>query len=379
MELFKAHNQWKNRPSDERFTSVQDMHNACQGYRDASKTANVPYNALRVEAQDGDIKLVGKTGVPAALTHWSMGQICQQASAPAAYLRTLPATLAAQNINHGLKERAADEGKPSSLLFHSNPDGSLVLRGAVSQMYSRIWNNDITKRLLALQAQNPNWKNPMAYKVLAPASNGAWPTFSQEMVPSGLYASDHDMFAFLVDESKTLEGSPQGLNRGFFCWNSEVGGSSFGFQAFLYDRVCGNNIVWGAKDVFQMKIRHVGQANDTAFKELALQLTQYTESSTGNIEKMIRKARATEMGATSEEILDNVFALATKVRAKELTQTRIKDAIQTAKVRTDRYGKENTLWAVVSGITENSQFSTHADERTKIDEAAGKLLNTIEF
>lgn len=378
MELFKAHNQWKNRPVDERFKTIQEMHDACEGYRGSAVEAHVPYANLRVEAVDGDLKLVGKTNIPATLTHWSMGQICQQAGAPAAYIRQLPATLAAQNINHGIKERASDlDASPAALLFHKN--GSLVLRGAVSQKYTRIWNSDITKRLLALQASNPNWKNPMAYKVLAPSTDGGWPTFSQEMEPAGLYASDHDMFAFLVDESKTLEGSPQGLNRGFFCWNSEVGGASFGFQAFLYDRVCGNNIVWGARDVFQLKIRHVGKADDKAFRELALQLTQYTESATGNIEKMIKKARATEMGNTTEDILNNVFALATKVKAKELTQTRIKDAIKTAENRQDRYGAPNTLWSVVSGLTENSQFVKHADEKSKIDQAAGKLLNTIEF
>jgi Domain of unknown function (DUF932) len=376
MELFKAHNQWKNRPVDERFKSVQEMHAACEGYRESASKAEIPYSALRVEAMDGDIKLVGKTGVPATLTHWSMGQICQQAGAPAGYIRELPATLAAQNINHGLKERPDQDAK-ASLLFHKN--GSLVLRGSTSTMYKRIWNSDITKRLLNLQASNPNWKNPMAYKVVAPGANGQWPTFSQEMEPAGLYASDHDMFAFLVDESKTLDGSPQGLNRGFFTWNSEVGGSSFGFMAFLYDRVCGNNIVWGAKDVFSLKIRHVGQADDKAFRELAMQLVKYTESSTGQIEKMIKKARSTEMGNTSEEILDNVFALAQKVKAKELTQNRISDAIETAQKRVDRYGNPNTLWAVVSGLTENSQFTAYADERSKIDQAAGKLLNVIEF
>lgn len=376
MELFKAHSQWKNRPVDERFKNVQEMHDAVQGYKDVAAEAHVPYSALRVEAVNGDIQLVGKTGVPATLTHWSMGQICQHAGAPASYIRSLPATLAAQNINHGLKEIKNPDDK-AALLFHKND--SLILRGAVSQMYRRIWNSDITKRLLALQATNPNWKNPMAYKVVAPGLLGAWPTFSSEMEPSGLYASDHDMFAFLVDESKTIDGSPQGLNRGFFCWNSEVGGSSFGFMAFLYDRVCGNNIVWGARDVFSLKIRHVGQADDRAFRELALQLTQYTESSTGAIEKMVRKARATEMGTNPQQILDNVFALAQKVKAKELSQSRISDAIKTAQARQDRYGNPNTLWAVVSGLTENSQFTQHADDRTKIDQAAGKLLNTIEF
>ena len=376
MKLFKAHSQWKNRPIDERFQTLQDMHNAVSAFRQSAVEANVPYSALRVENIDGDLKLVGKTGVPAALTHWSMGQLCQRASAPAAYIRSLPATLAVQNLNHGLKA-IEDQNEQAALLFQQG--NSLILRGAVSRMYKRIWNSDITQRLVALQVSNPNWKNPMAYAITAPGVDGNWPTMSGEMVPSGLYASDHDMFAFLVDESKTLEGSPQGLNRGFFCWNSEVGGASFGFMAFLYDRVCGNNIVWGAKDVFSLHIRHVGQADDRAFKELAVQLTQYTESSTGAIETMIRKAKATELGNTIEEILDRVLSMVNKVKAKEITQTRIVDAIETANNRQDRYGNPNTLWAIVSGLTENSQYTQYADDRAKIDQAAGRLLNTIDF
>jgi hypothetical protein len=367
MELMKAHQQWKTRPSDERFKSVQDMHTAVLGFKDASGTAIVPTSSLRVEAVDNDLKLVGKMGVPATLTHWSMGQVCHHAGAPAAYIRGLPATLAAQNINHGLKAHTSLKDT-SALLFHQ--DDGLTLRGAVSEVYKRIWNSDITQRLLKLQETNPNWKNPLGY------ANGQ---MGGELVPSGLYASDHDMFAFLVDESKTLDGSPKGLNRGFFTWNSEVGGSSFGFMGFYYDRVCGNNIVWGAKDVFSTKIRHVGKADDKAFQQLAVQMVKYQESEGGQVETMIQKAKAFELGNTTEEILDKVFGMAQKQKSTELNKTRLTAAIETAQKREDRYGNSNTLWSIVSGLTENSQDIPFMDERLKIDKAAGKLLNVIEF
>lgn len=369
MELFQANRQWATRPADQRFTSLQELHDAVTAHKAASGEAIVNTTDLRVEAVDGDLKLVGKTGTPATMTHWSMGQICQDAKAPAGYLRDLPATLAAQNINHGLKVNTKI-GDKSALLF-GRDNGSLVLRGAVSQMYKRIWNSDITSRLLRLQAQNPNWKNPLAY------ANGK---FGAAMVPSGLYASDHDMFAFLVDESKTFEGSPKGLNRGFFTWNSEVGAQSYGFMGFYYDRVCGNNIVWGAEDVFGIKIRHVGQADEKAFRQLAIQMVKYSESESGKVEKMIQKAKAMELGSTTEEILDKVFGFAQKQKTTALlSQGRIEKAIETAQNRTERYGNPNTLWSVVSGLTENSQEIEHADRRLEVDKAAGKLLNVINF
>lgn len=378
MELFKAHSQWKSRPSDERFKNVKELHLACAGYRAIAAEATAPFSQLRVEAQNDELVLVGKAGVPAKLTHWAMGQLSLRAGAPAAYLRELPTTLAAQNLNHGLKERGIDDPTtPAKLLFHQN--GSLVLRAALSEKYSRIWNSDVTSRLIELQDRNPSWRNPMAYKVLAPGKGGNWPTMSSEMEPAGLYASDHDMFAFLVDESKTLKGSPAGLNRGFFVWNSEVGASSFGVMTFLYDRVCGNNIVWGAKGVTEFRTRHVGQANALAFGELQGQIRTYMDSSASEMEKKIEHAQNFSLGKTKEEVGQAVLKLVSSNRILGLPANKIADAIELAETREDHYGNPYSMWGVVSGLTEASQWEAHADRRVEIDRAAGKLLNTIAF
>ena len=218
MELFKAHNQWKTRPVDERFKSVQELHNACSEYRLNAAEASVKTSTLQIitDTDGQDLKLVGSSGTSAVLSNWAMGQISQKAGAPASYLRTLPAELAALNLNHGLARRVTESpNDEAQLLFHT--EGQLTLRAATSESYARIWNSDITARLLQLQETNPEWTNPMAYNISEPGKNGNWPTMSQDMEPSGLYASDHDMFAFLVDESKTIKGSPSGLNRGFLC------------------------------------------------------------------------------------------------------------------------------------------------------------------
>ena len=372
MEIFKAHQQWKTRPEDERFKTLQDLHNACNGYRSIAAQATIPYSALRVEASGDDVVLVGKNSkgdvIPATLTNWAFGQISARAGAPAGYLRTLPATLAAQNINYGLKERGTEndnEGK-AKLLFHKN--GSLVARSVTSEKYSRIWNSDLTSRLLDFQAANPQWTNPMGYE------NGK---FGAPLVPSGLYASDHDFFAFMVDESKTIEGSPKGLNRGFFCWNSEVGASKLGFMSFLYDRVCGNNIVWGASNVKEIGIRHVGNADERAFKEVAIEIKKYANSSANEVEGKIESARRIVIGATKLQALDNIMGQIGKMRLNELTRSRVESAIELAEQRTERYGNPYSAWGIVGGLTEASQSTKYADERVKIDRAAGKLLQSI--
>ncbi len=44
------------------------------------------------------------------------------------------------------------------------------------------------------------------------------------VAPAGLYASNHDMFAFLINEENRIDdGSDSGLSRGVFFENSEVG------------------------------------------------------------------------------------------------------------------------------------------------------------
>lgn len=373
MELFKAHNQWKTRPADERFGNMTEMHMMCMAYRDAAREAVIPFSQLRVEAIGEDIAVTGKAGVQANLTHWSMGQLCARAGAPASYLRELPATLAVQNLNHGLKARGEESPNDSAnLMFHQN--GSLVLRSANSEMYSRIWNSDITARLLKLQQDNPNWVNPPAYAIAKPGVDGAWPTMAGGMTPSGLYASDHDMFAFLVDESKTLEGSPKGLHRGFFVWNSEVGASSFGVMTFLYDRVCGNNIVWGASNVSEIRIRHTGNADARAFHELSVELHKYADSSASETEAQIKQAKSYVLGANKETALDALMAAIGKLKIADLPRSRVDEGLKLAERRTERYGNPYSLWGAVGGLTEASQFQAHADARVKIDRAAGKLM-----
>jgi len=371
MNIFNAHNQWSTRPADETFASVKEMHEACSAYRSIASQATVSLDTLRVEANEGDLQLVGRVGVPAKLTNWAFSQLSQRASAPAGYLRDLPATLAAQNLNHGLaayaRSTSDEEAKKVNLLFHKN--GNLVLRAATSEIYSRIWNNEITGRLMGLQENQPNWTLPQAY-VRESGSKG-FDGLNGQMAPRGAYASDHDMFCFLVDQTRRVDvpGTEGGLYRGFFVWNSEVGASSFGMSLFLFDHVCGNHIVWGAKKIADFRIRHVGDASPKAFAGLAVELRRFAESSTSDMQAKIGSARNLILGGTKEEVLDALLGK----RIPELSKKRLSESYDLAE-KADRYGSPRSVWGMVNGITELSQQSPHMDARISLDRAAGKLL-----
>lgn len=382
MNLFKASNQWANRPDDERFWTVQELDAACTTYRAQARTARVQFKDLRTQAQGDEVVLLGKTG-SAKLTHWAFGQLCARAGAPASYLRTLPNTLAAQNLNHGLALRADDQD-PTHLLLH--PNGSMLCRAMVSEGYTRIWNNDITARLRQLEEQG--WRVPPArpapgYKgitrlataedVLRDTQGGGGLSINvgDVIAPAGLYASDHDLFAFMVFEGRPIDGGDGDvLSRGFMTWNSEVGASSFGFLGFLYDHVCGNHIVWGAKGVRELRVRHVGTADERAFKELRAELVHYADESASDLEAQIARAKQYTLGPDKTQVLDRLFSM----RLPMLSLKRLGVAYDLAVEHEDAHGTPNTAWGMASGITRLSQTLPYADERVAMDRAAGKIL-----
>jgi hypothetical protein len=368
--LDAAHKEWANRPADQTFTSLQALHDAVTRYRVEARTSTVPVSTLRVEADQGSVLLVGKTGSRAQLTNWSFSQLAQRAQAPAGYLRELPATLAAQNLNYGLarldREGAvAEDDRNVKLLFNQN--GHMVMRAVTSERYTRIWNNDVTGRLVQLVEDQPFWKLPLAMD----RHNGAAGTpDANGMVPRGAYASDRDCFIFMVDEGREIAvpGSNP-IKRGFFMWNSEVGAKTFGITTFLYDYVCGNHYVWGAKNVATIKIRHTGEANMKASVELNGQVKKYALSSGKLIEEQIVRARGLLLGANKDEVVETVLAK----RIPDLTKGRLEKAFDIAE-GTERYGDPRSVWGLVSGLTELAQDTKNTDTRVANDAAAGKVM-----
>lgn len=350
MELFKAHNQWANRPDDERFGSLQELYTACKGYADMAREREVNVQDLRVEANLGDVEIVGKSGITAKVSNWAFGQLAARIAAPASYLRTLPATLAAQNLNHGLAalKREAQE-QVAKLLFHMN--GGLLLRAITSDEYARIWNYEIADRLLDLQGWEPARPD---IRVI------------DDRLP--LYASDHDMFAFLRSTSKTIEegnGSP--MWKGVIVENSEVGASSLKLTRFMYREMCGNHIIWGASKVVDFNIRHIGQARER-WGHFAVRVREWSDSTVNDEEIMIQRAKNTIIGGSKEDVLDAVFGK----RAVGLSKKAIALGYDACEPEQD--GNPNSVWGLVQGLTRYSQTVEFADKRTALDKQAGKLL-----
>lgn len=357
MELFKASNQWATRPDDERFETMDQIITVTKAYAEQARQKEVNWSDLRVESAGNDLNLIGRAGVPAQVSNWAFGQLCARTGSPASYLRTLPGTLAAQNLNHGLKNRIGED-KTAQLLFHTN--GSLILRAATSEMYSRIWNHEVAERVQELAER---------FNMVPAHATFSWD--GKDVSASGLqkaiYASDHDMFLFLMSQDKTLQDNGSQLRRGFFVWNSEVGGASLGISRFLFRDVCFNHIVWGAEGLMEVRLIHKGKIREK-WGDIKAEVRKYLDSSANDEQNAIYAAQQVVLGDTKEAVLDKLFG----IRKIGLPRKTLEAAYNAVKPEED--GSPNSAWGFVQGVTRHSQTVHYADDRTALDRAAGKIL-----
>ena len=256
---YTAHREWATRPPDERYASVHALAEAARARRNRTDARITETVNLQVQARG--LRRARprrpKPDRPAALTHWSFEQLAGLAGAPPAYLRTLPAPIAADAINYGL-QRA---GRAEHQLF-ADRDEPWTLHAITSPRYARVHHDELAGRVLDLMAQHPAWHLPLGYK------DGV---MGAERVPSGAYLGDRDMFLFLVDGNRNLDdptdGSHAGLFRGFMLRNSDVGAAALTLDVFLFRACCANHMIWGFHHMAGFRRRHVGASIHDAWAD----------------------------------------------------------------------------------------------------------------
>lgn len=350
--LLEASKQWRSRPADERFHTLEELKNAVLNRKNTSFEGVVDTRDLKATPVNDSIVL-DFDGQSLDMTHWSFGQLCNLAGAPASYLRTLTPKLVAENLNFSLP-KARESAK---LLLTAN--GTSTVRAFTSESYGRIWDIDVVRTVEGLCEKNPSCHNPPAYK--RTGTNGT------EMENAGLYASDRDIFMFLIDEDHPIEVGDERLSRGFFVWNSEVGKSSFGLTTFLYRYVCGNHVIWGAEEVCEMRIRHSLHAPSRAFSEIMLVLNKYVGSSTSRESQTIKKAMEYRPAKNKEGTLEWLQKLGfTKAVSEKAYEYAVNEE-----------GNGTSLWNIVQGLSAMARDRKHVDARVDLERQAGRLLNVL--
>lgn len=382
VNLMSASRQWATRPNDERFWGLQDLQESMLRQQHACREATTDVKNMTVVDQNGEICLQGDKA-PAVLSHWSFGQLSGKCGAPANYLRSLPSRLVIDNLNHGLKQIAADEGKMKLMM---KKDVGWTVRALTGPTYARIWNADIVNALTpALEcgwmvppARPAGGDDPRARKatkadIVPGQDNFSLSVKEGDMIaPAGVYAGDRDMFVFLVNPNRIIDDGNLGLMRGVFITNSEVGGSAFKVRTFYLENVCGNHIVWGASNIQEIKIVHRKNAIINFDGRTLEQLREYAEDDGRKEERTIIAARKKVIGVDREEVIEKLHGL----KSLQLPKRDIEGGFDAAcKWEHTALSAPTTYWGMVHGLTRYSQMSKYADERQRIDEAAGKLLS----
>ena len=368
----RVSSEWFSRPDDERFLSLTDLHEVVRARADRATTRVVDSKAIRVEARSDSPErlslMVPDEERPVAPTNWAFGQLCSLVGAPASYLRELPAALAGINLQHGL---VAHRGEQVKLL--QTDDGRTELRAATGPEYGRIWDYELVEAVMKIAGDGvvqTRWKVP---GVLDWSNMHYNPYVDVTRDTTTLYASDRDVFIFLVDDTHPIEagklpnGDPDLYFRGFYCWNSEVGAKTLGMATFYLRAVCMNRNLWGVENFEEVKIRHSKFAANRFAREAAPALEHFADSSPMPFLSGIKTARERIVARKDED-------RETFLRKRGFSKA------ETAKIVTTVLNEEGrppeTIYDFVQGITAFARTRTNQDSRLEVEGKARKLLET---
>jgi len=358
MNLNTAQTEYYRRPADERMESLAHLVETAQARKLASKEISWNAKDLAIQPagdpkQHGALLLTSPRGL-ASLTPWSHGQLSRMVGAPASYIRSLPAGIAADALNYGL--RATGTGTVANILAQKT-DAGITARAVTSDTYGRLWEADLYKPIVdTFGAQG--WTTP--------------PTWDGK--PAGAYMGDRDSFLIIVDGANngsivtdpSLRGGDGRMFRGLMVRNSEVGHCAVSIERVLYQFICGNHMLWGAVIDKTYRRRHVGtRVLRDVLREVGQTAREWVNRPASADEALIRSLMTLELAQTQEACID-------ELRKMGATQADAEAAYRVCAEQFD--ASPRSYWGLSQGLTKTSQESGYQDERLTLDQLAAKLL-----
>ena len=369
----RVSSEWFSRPDDERYLSLTDLYDAVRRRAERAQTRTVESRAVKVEASRNSAErlalIVPGRDEPVAPTHWSFGQLCTLVGAPSSYMRQLPAPLAGINLQHGLLSHRAELVKTLEA-----DDGRVELRAVTGPDYGRIWDHKLVAAVMKIAGNgtgDTRWKVPGMLD---------WNTMTHNSFvdvtkdTTTLYASDRDVFLFLVDDTHPIEagrlpdGSPDLYFRGFYCWNSEVGSKTLGIASFYLRAVCMNRNLWGVENFEKITIRHSKFAAQRFAHEAAPALTSFANSSPAPFVAGIKAARERIVARTDED-RDGFL------RKRGFSKSETAKIVETVLHEEGR--PPESVFDFVQGINALARGKAHQDARLELEGRAKRLLERV--
>ncbi|WP_299739436.1 DUF932 domain-containing protein [uncultured Roseobacter sp.] len=366
----RVSSEWFSRPDDEKYLSLTELYASAKGRAEQSRTRTVESAAIHVEAHRDDPEMLAlvlpDAEAPVAQTHWSFGQLASLVSAPATYLRQLPSALAGINLQYGLTNHRAEQVKTMEVA-----NGRTELRAVTGPDYGRIYDHELVsavQRIAGDGVGDTRWKVPGVLNWSTGVYN---PMVDVTKDTTTLYASDRDVFLFLVDDLNPIEagtlpdGSPDLFFRGFYCWNSEVGAKTLGIASFYLRAVCQNRNLWGVEDFQEISIRHSKYAANRFAHEASPALANFADSSPQPFIQGIRAARERIVARSDEDRTDFL-------RKRGFSKAETGKIVET--VLTEEGRPPESVFDFVQGITAVARAKPQQDARLTMETRAKKLL-----
>lgn len=366
---------WYSRPADERFLDLDTMLHAKVSSAESMTSQIIDTHNLEIigdvdedNPSRGDVRLA-YDGVDLSPTNWSFGQLSSLAGAPAGYLRDLPAPIAADALSWGLRYNRSRELVKA---YHS-ADTAVAMTGPD---YGRIYDHEIIRPIRDLVRETGGrWKVP---GMMTGARDGMAvydPDVPVTLDTTTLFASDRDVFIFLVDDRNPIEvgklenGEPDLMFRGFYAWNSEVGAKTAGIAAFYLRGVCMNRNLWGVENLQEVTIRHTKFAPDRFAEEVRPALQSFAHNSTATFLEGVEAAKAAVVARDDDARLEflNRRAGLPKALSKAAMARHVEEEGRPA----------DTVWDMAQAITAVARDVPHQDRRLDVERKAGALLDKV--
>ncbi|RWX72539.1 DUF932 domain-containing protein [Mesorhizobium sp. M2A.F.Ca.ET.039.01.1.1] len=366
--------QWIARPADQRFLSLNALRDNVLARAQRTKetrldTRKIEFIAPDPKTQDDLHKLA--IGLPGgeeiAPTHWSFGQLASLAQAPAKYLRQLPSQIVADALQYGMRYNRGVEsiktyGTAEELLAATGPD------------YGRIYDHEVVAAVQQVAGNglgDERWKVP---GLLDWRTMRYDPNHPVTIDTTTLYASDRDVFIFLVDDRNPIEigklpsGEPDLVFRGFYITNSEVGSGALKLAAFYLRAICCNRLMWGVEGFEEITMRHSKLAPTRFIEEARPALASFASGSSTKLIEGVAKAKAAKIAADNDEALE--FLASRKFSRARATA--VLEAVEKEEGRPAR-----TVWDLAQGISAVARDIQQTDDRIELESEARKLLDKV--
>lgn len=350
------------RSADEHFASFADLRTAAVQDDRNARAFDTPVNRLEVVDQDGEL-LVGRGTKAYPMTQHSLQRVAQLVGTTTAFLGRLSPRVAAIALTDALRRvdgdvqvhlgtvtRAGDLG-------HDGP----VARGITGTGYARVPDASILHEV-------NEWLLPNGFVAAQPTknTNAQRDNIMGNNKPALFRGLSSSLWFFMAGDGEAAGAGGRPCFRGYLVGNSEVGQSSAFVSRFVFDALCANFIIWGAREMQTTRRIHRGEP-----ARILRDLREELRKATPEVEarELAVMARAAETSFAPD--LDT--AVERLIREFELSEAASKTAIMLAAAGENRGTSLLTHAWVANGVTSLAKSAANADRLAELATLGGDI------